>query len=64
MLVHKDLIDQFGLSGARVEKVSLDERLNAARQVRYKIYKNALVPCQGLDLGYVIAKCPPLSDFA
>jgi len=24
---------------------------------------NALVPCQGLDFGYVIAKRPPLSDF-
>ena len=35
-------LEQFGLSCARVEKVSLDERLNAARQVRHKIYKNAL----------------------
>jgi len=35
-------LDQFGRSCARVEKVSLDERLNAARQVRYKIYKKAL----------------------
>jgi len=34
--------DQFGLSCARVERVSPDERLNAARQVRHKIYKNAL----------------------
>ena len=25
---------------------------------------NDVVPCQGLDLGYVIAKRPPLSDFA
>ena len=65
-MIHSRLstIDQFGLSCARVEEVSLDERLNAARQVRYKIYKNALVPCQGLVLGYVIAKRPPLSDFA
>jgi len=37
-----DARDQFGLSGARVEKVSLDESLNAARQVRDKIYKNAI----------------------
>jgi len=36
------LLDQFGLSCARVEGVSPDERLNAARQVRDKIYKNAL----------------------
>jgi len=36
------LLDQFGLSCARVEEVSLDERLNAVRQVCYKIYKNAL----------------------
>jgi len=57
-------LDQFGLSCARVERVSLDERLNAARQVRHKIYKSALVPCQGLDFGYVIAKRPPLSDFS
>jgi len=56
--------DQFGRSCARVERVSLDERLNAARQVRHKIYKNALMPWQGLDLGCVIAKRPPLSDFA
>jgi len=35
-------LDQFGFSCARVERVSLDERLNAARQVRHKIYKNAL----------------------
>jgi len=56
-------LDQFGLSCARVKEISLDERLNAARQVRHKIYKNALVPCQGLDFGYVIAKRPPLSDF-
>jgi len=26
--------------------------------------QTGLVPCQGLDLGYVIAKRPPLSDFA
>jgi len=35
-------LDQFGVSCARVERVSLDERLNAARRVRHKIYKNAL----------------------
>ena len=32
-------LDQFGLSCARVEKVSLDERLNAARQVHDEIDK-------------------------
>jgi len=37
-------LDQFGLSYARVERVSLDERLNPARQVRHKIDKNALSP--------------------
>jgi len=39
-------LDQFGRSCARAERVSPDERLNAARQVRDKIYKNApvLVP--------------------
>ena len=26
--------------------------------------RESLVPCQGLDFGYVIAKRPPLSDFA
>jgi len=36
------VLDQFGLSCARVDEASLDERLNAARQVRHKIYKNAL----------------------
>jgi len=35
-------LDQFGLSCARVESVSPDDRLNAARQVRNQIYKNAL----------------------
>jgi len=30
----------------------------------YMIDQTGLVPCQGLDLGYVIAKRPPLSDFA
>ena len=35
-------LDQFGRSCARVEKVSFDEGLNTARQVRDKIYKNAL----------------------
>jgi len=33
-------LDQFGLSCARVEEVSPDERLNTARQVHRKIYKN------------------------
>jgi len=37
-------LDQFGLSCARVERVSPDERLNAARQVHDEIYKNALMP--------------------
>jgi len=32
------------------QKVSLDERLNAARQVRHKIYKNALNDLQLLML--------------
>jgi len=36
-------LDQFGLSCARAEEVSLDERRNAARQVRHKVYKNALI---------------------
>jgi len=57
-------LDRFGLLCARVEELSLDERLNAVRQVRDKIYKNRLVPCQGLNLGYVITKRPALSDFA
>jgi len=35
-------LDQLGLSCACVEKVSLDERLNIARQVRDGICKNAL----------------------
>ena len=35
-------LDQFGRSCARVERVSPDERLNAARQVRDEIDKNAL----------------------
>jgi len=34
-------LDRFGLSCARVEMVSLDARLNAARQVRDEIDKNA-----------------------
>jgi len=33
---------QFGLSCTRVERVLLDERLNAARQVHDKIHKNTL----------------------
>jgi len=36
-------LDQFGLSCARVESVSLDERLDAARQVCDEIYKDAPV---------------------
>jgi len=36
------VLDQFGRPCARVKEISLDERLNAARQVRHKIYKNAL----------------------
>jgi len=58
------LLDQFGLGCARVERGSLDERLNAARQVCDEIYKYALAPCQGLDLGDVIVKRPSLSNFA
>jgi len=38
----RTFLDQLGLSCARVEKGSLDEILNAARQVRDKIYKNSL----------------------
>jgi len=38
-----DSRNQFGLSCARVKRVSLDERLNAVRRVRDEIYKNALV---------------------
>jgi len=37
-----EALDQFGLSCARDEKGSLDERLKAARQIRHKIYENAL----------------------
>jgi len=36
-------LDRSGLSCARVERVSLDERLNAVRHVRDQIDKNALV---------------------
>jgi len=48
------MLDQFGLSCARVEKVLPDERLNTARRVRDKIYKNALflcAACSGLLFG-------------
>jgi len=40
---HEYALDQIGLFRARVEKVSLDEKLNIARQVRAEIDKNALM---------------------
>jgi len=55
----RSLLDQFGLSRARVERVSLDERLNTARQVRHKIYKNALNAArQARDQRYKNAAIP------
>jgi len=53
------VLDQFGLSCARVEKASLDERLNAARQVRDEIYKNALEALKN-----VLRTCSRKGDFA
>ena len=51
-------LDQSGLPCARVEEVSLDERLNAARQARHKIDKNALIRSPAIPRDFASISLP------